>query len=98
MYRNTYCQSEGYETRIDYYDTAIKHDPDVQEAWGRISETLDVIRQSLIRIQAPPSIIDQLYELDDYIIELETADIEAIARTDEVAIAFMLGKIHASVR
>ena len=98
MYTCAFCKSEGYQQRIDCYDETISSDPDVQYAWERIPGALEIIRQSLIRIQAPPSIIEQLDELDDHIVELVPAIIEAIAKADEVELAIMLGKMYSSVR
>lgn len=98
MYPHAFCKSEGFESRIDYLDDAISNDPETQRAWNKISGAMEILRQALIRIQAPPSIIDQLDELDDYITELVPAITDAIAKADEVELSIMLGKMYSSSR
>lgn len=84
------------ERRVDYYDSIIGKDPEVCRARARITETLKIIRQTLVQLQAPPSIISQLLDLEDYITELESEDVLAIARADadEISIAVHIGMLY----
>ena len=94
------CATRSFDERVDYYDEIVGKNPDVLLVRDRITDTLGSIIQDLERLQVPPSIIDQLVELEDYVTELESREILVIAEaaTDEIGLAIRLGMICSSCR
>lgn len=94
------CATRSFDERVDYYDEIVGNNPDALLARDKITDTLGNIIQDLERRQVPPSIIDQLIELEDYVTELESREILVIAEaaTDEISLAIRLGMICSSCR
>lgn len=80
------CEVEKVGKQIDYYESVLEQDKEVQEANARVEELIGWLRDAFKDVPGAEKALRLLDELDDAYVQLDTEKLKALAGADRTSI------------